>query len=143
MRTLLVILVSILLAACDPQSRGFSLPPGDIDRGRATFVELGCPQCHRVVGDDQLGLENPDAQMQVDLGGRVTRVNTYGDLVTSVINPSHRISTKGPNTNDAEGNSSMRVYNDVMTVAQLVDLVTFLQENYEIYIPQNQFPTYP
>lgn len=143
MRTLLVILVSILLAACDPQSRGFSLPPGDIDRGRVTFVELGCPQCHRVVGDDQLGLKNPDAQMQVDLGGRVTRVNTYGDLVTSVINPSHRISTKGPHTIDADGNSSMRVYNDVMTVAQLVDLVTFLQENYEIYIPQNQFPTYP
>jgi len=143
MRALLVILVSILLAACDQQSRGFSLPPGDIERGRTTFVELGCPQCHRVVGDDQLGIKTPDAQLQVDLGGRVTRVKTYGDLVTSVINPSHRISSKGSNTTDADGNSSMRVYNDVMTVAQLVDLVTFLQENYEIYIPQTQFPTYP
>jgi sulfur-oxidizing protein SoxX len=143
MRIFLLILISILFTACDQQSRGFSLPPGDIERGRNTFVELGCPLCHRVVGDEQLGLKALDAPLQIDLGGRVTRIKTYGDLVTSVINPSHRISNQGPNTTDADGNSSMLVYNDTMTVTQLVDLVTFLQESYEIYIPQTQFPTYP
>ena len=132
-----------LLAACDPQARGFSLPSGDAEQGRNAFVELGCRACHRVVDDETLGTINPEAGLQIDLGGRTTRVKTYGDLVTSIINPSHRISTIGPNTTDADGNSTMLVYNDVMTVTQLIDLVTFLQESYEIYIPQTQFPTYP
>jgi hypothetical protein len=140
-----MILMSLvfLLGACDSQSRGFALPPGDVERGRATFVELGCPSCHRVIGDDLLGATNADAELQVDLGGRVTRIKSYGDLVTSVINPSHRISVTGPGTSTDGEISTMRVYNEIMTVQQLVDLVTFLQGSYEIFIPQNQFPTYP
>jgi len=143
MRNGFLLLTLFMLSACDPQSRGFSLPAGDAERGRMTFVELGCPACHRVIGDEQLGTVNPDADLQIDLGGRVTRIKTYGDLVTSVINPSHRISVGGPGTSDADGESTMRVYNDVMTVQQLVDLVTFLQDSYEIFIPQTQYPTYP
>jgi hypothetical protein len=143
MKYLLLILILVSLTACDQQSRGFSLPPGDVERGRASFVELGCPQCHRVVGDDELGISSAEAQLQVDLGGRVTRIKTYGDLVTSVINPSHKISAPGPDARDSSGGSSMRVYNDVMTVQQLVDLVTYLQETYEVYVPHTQYPTYP
>ena len=139
----LLMLCSIFLAACDQQSRGFSLPEGDIERGRASFVELGCPQCHRVAGDDELGISSADAQLEVDLGGRVTRIKTYGDLVTSIINPSHKISAPGPQARDPSGGSSMRVYNEVMTVQQLVDLVSYLQETYEVYVPQTQYPTYP
>lgn len=143
MRSFVLLSLLLVLGACDSQSRGFALPPGDVERGRTAFVELGCPSCHRVIGDEQLGSPNPDAKLQVDLGGRVTRINSYGDLVTSIINPSHRISVAGPGTTSDGEHSTMRVYNDIMTVAQLVDLVTFLQGSYEIYIPQNQFPTYP
>ena len=96
MRNLLLLSLTFLLGACDSQSRGFALPPGDAERGRETFVELGCPSCHRVVGDDLLGAVDDNAELQVALGGRVSRINSYGDLVTSVINPSHRISTAGP-----------------------------------------------
>ena len=133
--------IAVLLSGCEGEGRGFSLPPGDADQGRATFIALGCPDCHRVIGEGELA--TPAGDLQVDLGGRVTRVKTYGDLVTSIINPSHRISASGAGTTDADGNSTMRRYNDVMTVQQLVDVVTFLQEKYEVYVPQTQFPTYP
>lgn len=139
----LVILCSIFLAACDQQSRGFSLPEGDVERGRTSFVELGCQQCHRVIGDAELELSSPDGAVQVDLGGRVTRIKTYGDLVTSVINPSHKISSQQPGATENDGQSSMRVYNDVMTVQQLVDLVAYLQETYEVHVPETWYPMYP
>ncbi len=130
-----------LLSACEGQGRGFSLPPGDAQAGKATFIELGCTDCHRVAGLDDL----PAGEGTIDfrLGGRVTRIKTYGDLVTSVINPSHRLASGDPGLSDAKGNSLMRRYNDVMTVQQLVDLVTFLEGSYEVYVPQTQFPTYP
>ena len=54
-----------------------------------------------------------------------------------------KLASGDPALRDAEGNSLMRRYNDVMTVQQLVDLVTFLQGTYEVYVPQTQFPTYP
>jgi len=141
MRTILLSATVFLLAACEPQSRGFSLPPGDPARGRDAFVSLGCPQCHTVAGEPELRVAEPE--LSIVLGGRTTRVKTYGDLVTSVINPSHRLSATGPGTTNPDGTSTMRVYNDVMTVQQLVDVVTFLQDRYELYIPQTQFPTYP
>ena len=134
-------LILAVLSACEGQGRGFSLPPGDAQGGKATFIELGCPDCHRVAGHDDL----PEGAGAIDfrLGGRVTRIKTYGDLVTSVINPSHRLASGDPALRDADGNSLMRRYNDVMTVQQLVDLVTFLEGSYEVYVPQTQFPTYP
>jgi hypothetical protein len=134
-------MVLALQGACEGQGRGFSLPPGNVEAGKATFVELGCSDCHSVAGHD--GLPSGDGAIQFALGGRVTRIKSYGDLVTSVINPSHKLASGDPALRDADGNSLMRRYNDVMTVQQLVDLVTFLQGTYEVYVPQTQFPTYP
>jgi cytochrome c2 len=128
-----------LLVSCDlgPNSgRGFSLPEGNIEKGRATFVELECNACHSV-GDIEhvAGREGPD--INVKLGGQVTTVKTYGDLVTSVINPSHRTSGRYTKQKFATegGESTMVVYNEIMTVQQLVDLVTYLESNYEIVPP--------
>ena len=130
-----------LLASCDmgPNSgRGFSLPEGNVDNGRATFVELECNACHSV-GDIEhvAGREGPD--INVKLGGRVTTVKTYGDLVTSVINPSHKTSRRFVKQDIATegGELEMVVYNEIMTVQQLVDLVTYLESNYEI-VPANR-----
>lgn len=130
-----------LLASCDfgPNTgRGFSLPEGNVDQGRTTFVELECNACHSV-GDIEhvAGREGPD--INVELGGRVTAVKTYGDLVTSVINPSHKTSRRYVNQNVANegGELKMVVYNEFMTVQQLVDLVTYLETNYEV-VPPNR-----
>ena len=69
----------------------------------------------------------------VELGGEVERLREYSDLVTAIINPSHRLA-KGYDASLVanEGKSRMTVYNDVMTVSQLIDIVTFLQSHYQL-----------
>jgi len=130
-----------LLASCDfgPNSgRGFSLPEGNVDKGRTTFIELECNACHSVGDIERVaGREGPD--INIELGGRVTTVKTYGNLVTSVINPSHKTSRRYIKQNIATegGELKMVVYNEIMTVQQLVDLVTYLESNYEV-VPANR-----
>jgi len=127
------------LAACNPNSSGFALPPGDAEAGSRTFVELACQHCHSVANDHSK-FSDGHAEIHFVLGGRTTRVRSYGDLVTSIINPSHKISGYPPSDThtDADGQSNMQVYNDVMTVQQLIDLTTYLQNSYEIVQPQYQ-----
>ncbi len=54
-----LILVSAL-AACDSGPRspaGFRLPEGDVEQGKAVFLEMECYSCHRVDGVE--GLPSP------------------------------------------------------------------------------------
>lgn len=136
MRMYLSLLVAAIagLAGCEsgPDSpRGFSLPQGDADRGRQVFLYTGCLSCHSIAGiDSDIALELTPA---VPLGGQVSRIKTYGELVTSVINPSHKIAESYQSQGaSADGSSRMRNYNDVLTVSQLIDLVTFLEQQYEL-----------
>jgi mono/diheme cytochrome c family protein len=137
--------LALAVAGCDagPKSaRGFRLPDGDAARGRAAFVALKCYACHQVQGAD---VPPPLATVQapVPLGGEVTRLRTYGDLVTSIINPSHRISDRMKKEwMRADGKSPMPVINETMTVAQMIDLVAFLQPLYR-EIPLDDRGTYP
>jgi hypothetical protein len=41
-----------------------------------------------------------------------------------------------------DGRSRMTVYNDVMTVQQLIDLVAFLQSHYQVVPPRCEFHSY-
>ena len=127
-------LLFLVLASCEfgPNTgRGFSLPEGSVDAGRTTFIELECNSCHSV-GDIERIAGREKLDINVPLGGSVATVKTYGDLVTSIINPSHKISRRyskqGLVTGD--GKSSMIVYNEIMSVQQLVDMVTYLESNY-------------
>jgi hypothetical protein len=92
------------------------------------------------MGDSELGEPAPDAEMRVILGGPASRVQTYGNLVTSVINPSHRVRRGSAEMKNPDGSSRMRSYNDVMTVQQLVDLVTFLKAHYKVWTPPTSYP---
>lgn len=125
----------VLLAACDPgpgPSHGFVLPEGDAEAGEAAFVRLHCNDCHAVQGRDDLR-ENIVPIKTVTVGGRKTQIDTYGELVTSVINPSHEISHRYlDEIVEKDGMSTMRNYNDVMTVSELINLVAFLQAQYEL-----------
>ena len=133
-----LILSLVALTGCDRQSRGFALPPGDAERGLATFKDLGCQNCHYI---DCVVERLEGGDIDVRLGGRVTRVKTYGDLVTSIIHPSHELSRgKTPSTIDEDGNSRMPDYNNVMSVAELVDLTTFLQTQYSVWVPEHYYP---
>ena len=126
-----------MLSACNFQSQGFNLPKGNIEQGKANFILLQCNDCHSV--DEVAWNESPDpGAIHVTLGGKTTRVKTYGDLVTSIINPSHKLSRPSdPSTMTESGDSTMRVYNDVMTVQELIDLVEFLQSKYEVWVPDH------
>ena len=119
------------LAACgkDPKSAaGFTLPEGDAEQGKANYIAFGCNACHQHSEVPQLQSPLAD-QVSIKLGGETARVRTYGELVTSVINPSHRIAKHKPGAVDASGESTMVTFNDVMTVTQMIDLVAFLQQS--------------
>lgn len=124
--------LAVCLAGCAPDEGQFTLPPGDAERGQETFVRFRCFDCHLVHGVDLPPGKEP-GQVMVELGGEVDRLRDYGDLVTAIINPSHRLA-KGYSENMVanDGKSRMTVYNDVMTVSQLIDIVTFLQTHYEL-----------
>ncbi len=120
-------------AGCDRGAKsamGFRLPDGSAEQGLDDFVALQCHSCHVVIG---IELPEPETRgpVLVKLGGEVGRIKTYGQLVTSIINPSHRLAGAYPDAVSRDGQSLMRVYNEVMTVQQLIDLVAFLQAQYD------------
>lgn len=127
--------IALLVQGCNPESKGFNLPKGDVEQGRATFVLMQCNDCHAVDGVPFNGATS-DTAIRVNLGGKTTHIKTYGDLVTSIIHPSHKLSRRhDPETMTESGESTMRNYNDVMSVQELIDLVEFLQSKYEIWVP--------
>jgi L-cysteine S-thiosulfotransferase len=145
--SLLVVAISIAaLQACTATlGSGFYLPLGDAARGRQAFKDLQCPVCHELSGVDPAPTST--AATRVRLGGETLRIKTYGDLVTSIVNPSHRIVRGYPREAvTTNGVSSMEFahLNTVMTVQQLVDVVAFLQSEYRLPPPlQPYWQEYP
>ena len=137
MRSWLIPFCAFFVAGCNPDSRGFVLPEGNVERGAGAFRELECTQCHSV-GD--IAWSGEEGGIRVALGGATTARRTYGELLTSVINPSHRISQAYLGDAVAvDGESRMRPYNELMTVQQLVDIVTFLETEYTLISPNNPY----
>lgn len=144
--SLLLILGAISLAGCDTGPKGsigFTLPDGDVERGKAAYIEYQCNTCHVNEQVPQLDTGAP-AAISVTLGGETTRIKSYGELVTSVINPSHKVARRGSDDMAGDGGESkMITYNDVMTVTQLIDLVAFVQSSYELSpYSQTNYPVY-
>ena len=139
---LAAVLCSALLAGCDTGPRsaiGFRLPDGDENRGREAFLSLQCHSCHDVAGET-LPAAVDRKEIIVQLGGPVGVVKTYGQLVSAIIFPSHKITgnlKKDQVTRDGE--SLMRDFNDTMTVQQLIDLVAFLQPRYNVVLPERPY----
>jgi mono/diheme cytochrome c family protein len=124
-----------LLTACGrsvDSPRGFSLPVGDIEKGKLAFMKHNCLACHSIEGVDASDVEK-GIETRIKLGTTSAVITTYAELVTSIINPSHRIyKPLETYTTDAQGHSAMRNYNDVMTVSELIDLVAYLQPEYKV-----------
>ena len=136
----------VALAACDPgptSSRGFRLPDGDVEAGKAAFVALRCNACHTVEGT-QLPPPETTGPVEVHLGGKVHRVRTYGELVTAIIHPSFDLARGYPAEEiSRDGTSIMPDFDSAMTVRQMVDLVAFLQSTYSEYLPDEYAPYFP
>ena len=136
MKKVLLVGAALTLGACGfgPDSpRGFSLPEGDPEKGKMLFSEYRCIDCHQVEGVKVADDHEYLLPRAVQLGGSSGRVTTYGELVTSVINPSHKLTRRYPVSITSEnGERRMRNMNDVLTVADLIDIVSFLQPKYKI-----------
>jgi len=147
MPVLTLLLASLIaLSGCDQDramsERGFRLPDGSAVSGRETFLYMHCNQCHTIKGEQVPAIAG--FKPFVELGGTLTRVKTYGELVTAIVNPSHKLADGYPeNLVSDNGVSKMYVYNGFMTVQELTDLVRFLQEKYEVVPPQFQYRVYP
>jgi mono/diheme cytochrome c family protein len=129
----------LVLVGCTPKSGiGMRLPDGNAARGRVAYAALHCNSCHAI---DGLVPHEGDGGPSIELGGITTRVHSYGELVTSIINPSHKIAPRYPPEQVSRGGQSLMALaylNDVMTVQQLIDLVAFLETTYEIMPPEVQ-----
>ena len=114
LRLLVRMFVVVFLAGCAAaKDESFTLPKGNTEQGRATFIKFRCYDCHRVQGVDLPPGEEPN-QAVVELGGAVEHLKTYGDLVTSIVNPSHRLA-KGytPVLVSQDGNSNFAVCDNI------------------------------
>lgn len=143
---LVVIYIGALigLSGCNPEARGFVLPKGNAEAGKQAFQRIGCHQCHSIANEVDKDASG-NAEIHFKLGGETTRVRTYGDLVTSIINPNHKISgyIKEEANLDEEGNTRMPSHNEVMTVQELIDLTTYLQSTYKVIHPETHGLHYP
>lgn len=146
MSSTLLLGLLLTLGGCDnPQARGFVLPPGDVEAGKRAFVDAGCSNCHSVAGAVEHSPVAEEGNLHVPLGGEVKRIQTYGELVTSLVHPNHRLArpVRAPMVSE-DGESKMPNYNSVMSVQQLIDITAFLQSSYSLappdygayYIPQ-------
>ena len=147
MSILTLLLASLIaLGGCDQDrtmsERGFRLPDGNATAGREAFLYMHCNQCHTIKGEELPTIAG--FEPFVELGGSLTRVKTYGELVTAIINPSHKLADGYPEDLVSEnGKSRMYVYNGFMTVQELTDLVMFLQSRYDVVPPKFQYRVYP
>ncbi len=128
-------LLCVFSAGCGKSAPSFTLPAGNAEHGEADFRQFRCYDCHRVEGVDLPPSEDTE-HVSVELGV-VDQPRDYADLVVGIINPSHRLA-KGytPSLVSQDGKSRMPVYNDVMTVTQLADLVAFLQAHSKVEAQQ-------
>jgi len=130
-----------LMAGCESaqhSAAGFRLPDdGDAARGKATFIALECNSCHSVAGVD---LPRPAVlpPVAVVLGGETPKPMSDGYLVTSIINPSHRVIKQASRTADGKSQMPSR---DELTMRQLTDIVAFLQTTYVVRMPQSKYPS--
>jgi mono/diheme cytochrome c family protein len=143
----LIVVSLVALSACDRDammsSKGFRLPDGDAQAGREAFLYMQCHQCHTIKGEQLPGIPGQEPPY-VELGGSVSKVKTYGELITSIINPSHKLARGyAAEVVSEEGESKMYIYNDHMTVTELTDIVMFLQPYYDVVVPNFRYPVYP
>lgn len=111
---------------------GLRLPDGDVIRGEQAFYELRCNECHAIAGEDASTMDE-HREVIVVLGGKVSHIETHGELVTSIINPSHSFPRPYPRAQIAQMNpSKMPSINEKMTVEELINLTAFLQSKYEL-----------
>lgn len=135
----ILLAIASVLAACSSSlesGNGLRLPDGDAALGKRAFVKLQCHACHTIPRVDLPGIDIA-APVSVELGSPASDIATYDALVTAIVNPSHKLIAGVPADDvSVDGESFMPNVNNLMTVQQLVDLVAFLQTQYDVPPPR-------
>lgn len=106
-----------------PRGWKFTLPSGDAKTGRAIFAKLECDKCHEVKPDF------PRRGGAGDVGPELTGMGAHHPaeyFAQSIVDP-NAVILAGPGYVGPDGRSIMPDYRDSLTVAELVDLVTYLK----------------
>jgi len=108
---------------------------------------MQCHACHSIEGKE-MPIEGPNIlNNKVILGGKTYTLKSYGELVTAIMDPGHSIASRYLATlpeaeKEEKIESPMVVYNDDMTVQELVDLAAFLHSLY-VKVPYHYTNPYP
>jgi hypothetical protein len=127
----------MLSAGCGYYSTfGFPIEEGSIEAGRQAFIDHQCHRCHSVADVRLPPLAGASSPL-LELGGETSQVKAYSELVTSIINPNHRISERYREQLRQRGQTPLESpmpmpHIDNMTVRQLIDLVAFLDSHYTL-----------
>ena len=133
----LIFCIGIAPVGCEFGARsgvGLRLPNGDVVEGERAFHELGCDRCHAIAGESGPS-DARKGDVVIVLGGKVAHIETHGELITSIVNPSHGFPRRYLREDiTQEGESKMKNFNGEMTVKQLIDLTEFLQSKYSLEV---------
>ena len=114
---------------------GFPVEEGSVEAGRQAFIDHRCHQCHNVAGLRLPELAGASSPLH-ELGGETSYLKAYSELVTSIINPDHRISEQFRERFQSRALGPLlespmpMTHIETMTVRQLIDLVAFLDSRY-------------
>ncbi len=109
-----------------PPGWQFTVPPGDPRDGREVFAKLECYKCHEVKGEHFPRAAKGPGDAGPDLTG-MGRRHPPQYFLESMMNPNAVIVT-GPGYTGPDGLSIMPDYRESLTVAELIDLVAYMQD---------------
>jgi Cu/Ag efflux protein CusF len=104
-----------------PKGWQFTMPKGDVAKGREAFEKFACYVCHEVRGE-----KFPATAPGGVLGPELSQMGPLHPLeyfTESIVNPSAHAAKKYRN---ADGKSTMPAANDRMTVQELIDLSSYI-----------------
>ncbi len=133
LRLLLVAILPLvpgLLHAQDKAPSGF-VPEGNPARGETVFQEQRCYRCHTLEGRELPDFDLP-AKLKIHLGGDAQTLWNRDEFARAILNPSHVVAPQYQaimlDAGDPKGSKEtpMPNFNTILTVADLIDLATFL-----------------
>lgn len=137
---IVVLALAATSCAAPDSTTAFRLPDGDTEAGRRAFWYLRCTTCHDIEGTRTPASDVAESavDVRVMLGGPASDIDTYDELLTAIVNPSHELAAGYRGEDVAiRGRSIMdsTYINQIMTVQDLVDIMAFLQPVYEVAPP--------
>jgi hypothetical protein len=109
-----------------PPGWQLTVPPGDARAGREIFVKLECYKCHEVKGERFPHAAKGPGEAGPNLTGMGTH-HPPAYFLEAILNPNAVIVT-GPGHTGPDGLSIMPDYRESLTVAELIDLVAYMQD---------------